>query len=282
MSIVEAAEQYWSKQMKFQISDKTINLAKIAAFSFVLAASVSSKSFADGAPDPFHNLTAAQKQVTSFEKADPNGRIDLRSTDVDFTTGRLTTVLALTGSQQEATRTLLGDQNRLVTAARQDKMLTASAREIRIEAINRDAESRLNAQLTTDQLIKVKVIQGQGIVEPDEIRADKLFTFDSRFAALSPINAINGWASTLNLTAPQRLALIPVIENEIRCLDVLAGDKSLSADASRIRAQEAMITAEQKIDEQLTLAQKQYVEGSLLFGTAPTTTNPRAARTARN
>jgi hypothetical protein len=248
----------------------------------VLAAALSfaTGARAEDAPNPFMNLKQSQKQVTSFEKADPNGRIDFRSIDVDFTMGRASTLLALTPDQQTTVRTVLADQNKRVDAAEHDTSLTATARDNRIEAIYRDAETRIHSTLTTDQLLKAKVLEAQGIVDPDTIRMGKLYTFDSRLAALPVVEAVSQWGATLNLTATQRLALIPVVQAENRQLDAIATDKTLSPDDSRIRAQDVMVTTERKIDDLLTTPQKQYVQDALIFGYAPDGTNPRNSRPA--
>ena len=234
----------------------------------------------DDPPNPFANLAQAQQQVTSYEKADPNGPINLHSTDVDYTVGRLTTVLALTPAQQTTVHQILDSQSKMVTDARSDKQMTRSDRSIRVAAIYRNSLSDLNGTLTTDQLMKSKIIQGEEMTDPDAARADKLFMFDARFASMPAAEAATQWGSSLNLTATQKLALLPTLEDESKSLDAIAADQTLSAEAGRIKSQEVMIATERKIDDQLTAEQKTHLESAMLLGQTPSSANPRTAPAA--
>lgn len=230
----------------------------------------------DDAPNPFANLNQAKQQVTSYEKSDPNGPINLESTDVDFTLGRLTTVLSLSPTQQTDVRGILTDQSRRVLQVEGDTKLDREARNLRTDAIFRDSQTRLAKTLTSDQLLKEKYIESQAQSDPDQARIDMLFIYDARFASMPTAMAATNWGTALNLDTTQQLALLPALKDEAQKLDALAADKSLATDQSRIRTQEIMISTERKIDAILTPEQKTRLQTAIILGTTPSSDNPRA------
>jgi hypothetical protein len=227
----------------------------------------------DDAPNPFGNLDHAQQQVTSYEKENAAGPVDLHSIDVDYTVSRLTTALGLTPTEQTAVRKILSTQKDEIDAVEHSTGVNKSDR---MQAIYRDTNYGLVNALTPDQQIKIKFLEANEIKDPQDVRMEKLFEFDARFAALPVSDAATQWGTALNLDATQKLALLPILESEQRSLDSIATEKSLSANESRLRTQQVMIDTERKIDGVMTSDQQDHLTRSIAIGVMPSTSNPRS------
>ena len=266
--------------MQTSRTDASLIAGTIAALFLGLAGTTHAFAGPFDPPNPFENLKTATAEVTSFSKANPNVRPDLRSSDIDTTLKNMNLLLNLTPYEQSVIRQRLVTRNEAVRRTVQADNLSEELREVRLEAIYRDTEAQVAAVMTPDQQLHWKIQQGQMFADDAETRrADKMHALDARAATAStPQEAVTQWGDLLEMNAAQRNALLPAIQAEFDRLDAVASDHALKPDEARLRVQEAMVIAERSADVLMTPAQKSRLDSLLNF--LPTTgipDNPRAS-----
>jgi hypothetical protein len=251
--------------------------------SLMAAARPAAAQFGGNGPaNPFENLKQATKEVSSAVRADPNARVDLRSSEIEGMLDRMHRLLVLTPYERTVLRQRLVARNEGVRRAIQAEGISEEARERRLDAIHRDTEMKVNELLTPDQRLKLKVHLGQSrTADTDAQRADKLHAINFRAAGLgTPREAVAQWGDALELNEAQRRALMPAVQAEFAALDAAASDRTLTEDEARWQAHEAMLALEQRVDALLTPEQKRRLESLINLLATSDAENPRAKKAA--